>query len=383
MALAPAADQGALAERAFDHHAGHVGGAAHERHRAVVQELRVAHVLLVVLHVLRAPATRVRDEGKLRELTAELGEEGQHLAHDCLHVVLAAGDDQGHDLVAQQMPVGRRLLVLDAVHALDHLVVEAARAAPADRRRDHDHVGPVHDALVHLVHLVLRVHLRDGAGPGAGAGGLRVEALAGAERQVAHLDHARLASAFAALARVRERVQQQVFGGAVARATLCHRGRGKAEDADRPGLPPRLARERVRIVRQAAALRDGSCRDEHPAVLDLDRVRGHAVGLVARLALAGPPVELVVVPRAGDEVSLERALAERTADVVADAGDGAELAVAVRERDALRAGAHFLHRALRELVARAEVDPPVGGQRPWPRYRKATAAPSTSIMIVS
>ena len=72
-------------------------------------------------------------------------------------------------LLLQQVPVGDGLLVLDAVHALDHLVVEAARAAPADRRGDQDHVGPVHDALVDLVQLVVRVHLRDRARPGAGA----------------------------------------------------------------------------------------------------------------------------------------------------------------------------------------------------------------------
>jgi hypothetical protein len=84
---------------------------------------------------------RVRDEGKLRELAAELGEEREYLADDGLHVVLAAGDDQRHDLVAQEVPVRDHLLVLDAVHALDHLVVEAARAAPADRRRDDDDVA--------------------------------------------------------------------------------------------------------------------------------------------------------------------------------------------------------------------------------------------------
>ena len=44
--------------------------------------------------------------------------------------------------------VADRDLVLDAVHPLDHLEVERAGRAPADRRRDQDHVGPVHERLV-------------------------------------------------------------------------------------------------------------------------------------------------------------------------------------------------------------------------------------------
>ena len=105
MPLAPASYQRFLAERTLDHHPRHVGGAAQECHRAVMEEFRVAHVLLVVLHVFRAPASRVRDERELRELAAELGKERQHLADHRLHVVLAAGDDERDDLVAQEMPV--------------------------------------------------------------------------------------------------------------------------------------------------------------------------------------------------------------------------------------------------------------------------------------
>src|SRR2546430_12355208 len=60
--------------------------------------------------------------------------------------------------------------------------------SPADRRRDHDHVGPVHEALVHGGELVLRVALGDGAGPGAGVRGLRIVPLTVPELQVAQLD---------------------------------------------------------------------------------------------------------------------------------------------------------------------------------------------------
>src|ERR671913_550633 len=105
VSLAPAADQRVLAERAFDHDARHVRRAAHERDRTVMEELRVAHVLLVVLHVLRAPAARMCDEGELRELAAKLREESEHLSDHGLHVVLSARDDEGDDLVAQQVAV--------------------------------------------------------------------------------------------------------------------------------------------------------------------------------------------------------------------------------------------------------------------------------------
>ena len=41
----------------------------------------------------------MRDVRELREDAADLGEEAQHLAGDRLNVVLAAGDDEGGDLV--------------------------------------------------------------------------------------------------------------------------------------------------------------------------------------------------------------------------------------------------------------------------------------------
>ena len=50
-------------------------------------------------------------------------------------------------------------------------------------------------------------------------------------------------------------------------------------------------------------------------------------------------MELPVVPGADDVVAIERALPQRPGEVVAHAGDGAELAVAVGERDAQPADA--------------------------------------------
>ena len=110
-------------------------------------------------------------------------------------------------------------------------------------------------------------------------------------------------------------------------------------------------------------------------VLDLDAMRGHAVGLVAGLALAGPPVELVVMPGADDEITVQPAAAERTADVVADAGNRAEFAVAMGEREAALAGPHFLHVLRRELRARADVDPVVLAHvaLPWRNSLRTTS----------
>src|SRR6185436_7170040 len=104
-------------------------------------------------------------------------------------------------------------------------------------------------------------------------------------------------------------------------------------DARRPRRAHGLAGQRMRLVRQPPALRRRLQVDPDAAVAHLDAVARHAVGLVARLAGAGLPLEAPVVPRADDVIALERAVDERAADVVADAGDGAEGAVAVRERE--------------------------------------------------
>ena len=107
----------------------------------------------------------------------EFAEERQHLPDDGLNIVLSACDDEGRDLVLQQVPLVQCFLVLYAVHALDHLRIQAAGRTPADGRGHEDHVGPVHHAFVHLIHLVAAVHLCDGTRPGAGARGLGVETL--------------------------------------------------------------------------------------------------------------------------------------------------------------------------------------------------------------
>ena len=63
------------------------------------------------------------------------------------------------------------------------------------------------------------------------------------------------------------------------------------------------------------------------------------------------------MPRAHDVVAVERAVAERPADVVADAGDRAEFSVAKRQCDARAPRDYGLQLALRELVGGADVYP--------------------------
>ncbi len=111
-----------------------------------------------------------------------------------------------------------------------------------------------------------------------------------------------------------------------------HRRRRDAGEPQRPGRALDLARKRMRIVRRLGALGGGGDVDEQAAVLDLDRIRGNAVGLETGFAEAAAAVEFPVVPGADDVVAVESAFAERAADVVADVRHHAERAVLERYR---------------------------------------------------
>jgi hypothetical protein len=258
----------------------------------------------VLLHVLRRPAPRVGDVGELGEEEPELGEEAQHLPGHRLHVVLPADHDEARHLVADEDAVPRGDLVLDAVHALGHAVVERARRAPADGRRHEHDVGPVHEGLVDAIELVARVHLRDRAGPGAGPRALRVVALAGPERELVEAEEARLGPE--RLSGVRDSVREQLLRPRIARVRPVHdcgRDRGHAEGA---GLPPDGSRERVRLVRFLVTRRERPAVDEDAPALHLDGVGRDPVLLEPRLALARPVVEPPLVPGADDVVPVER-----------------------------------------------------------------------------
>src|SRR6185503_10207198 len=134
--LAAAAFDRRARHLAFQQCLRHLGAAIDKLARAGAQRLALLHEFDVAVHFLELPAERVRDERELRHEVTDLAEEHHHLPGDRLDAVLAAGDDESRDLVADQHLVVESDLVLDAVHALDHLVIERTRRAPADRRRD-------------------------------------------------------------------------------------------------------------------------------------------------------------------------------------------------------------------------------------------------------
>ena len=154
-----------------------------------------------------------------------------------------------------------------------------------------------------------------------------------------------------------QRRREQVFGGAVAWLAGGHRGRRNAEHPDRTVHALGLAGQRMRFVRLARPLGRGLSLHEHAAVLDTNLVHGHAIRLVAGFTFSGPAVELPVVPRADHVVTVELALTQRSAHVVADAGDRAELPVLAGERDPRATQQHLLEWLATQLVHRPDVDP--------------------------
>ena len=95
-------------------------------------------------------------------------------------------------------------------------------------------------------------------------------------------------------------------------------------------------------MRRVDALGGGNEVDEEVAVLDFEVVPGRSGGDTG-VSLAGEAVEMPVMPRADDvAIGVNMAVAERTADMVAEAGDRAELTVAVREGENNFAGLDLL-----------------------------------------
>src|SRR5215211_2030334 len=109
-----------------------------------------------------------------------------------LDVVLPARYDKRGNLIAYQIVILSHYLILDAAHALHHLVIQRAGASPSNRRRHDYDIGPDYDSVVNFHHLVLFVHLRYGAGKYACLSILGVIALAVAKGEIAQLYHDRL-----------------------------------------------------------------------------------------------------------------------------------------------------------------------------------------------
>jgi hypothetical protein len=111
------------------------------------------------------------------------------------------------------------------------------------------------------------------------------------------------------------------------------------------------------FVRQMTALAGRLRRHEQAPALLLHAVTRHLVRFVTRLALAGAAMEFVLMPGAHDELAVETAFPQRTADVIAHVGDHAEPAVLERHGHETLAESCFAQRRALEIVRGADVDP--------------------------
>lgn len=89
----------------------------------------------------------------------------------------------------------------------------------------------------------------------------------------------------------------------------------------------------MRRVWEFVACRDRLRRNEEMSVFDLHLVAGNAIVFETGLAEAGIAVKLPRVPGAHHVVAVQAAFSQGPAHVIADARNGAELAVAVGDSD--------------------------------------------------
>src|SRR6516162_58858 len=101
------------------------------------------------------------DVWKLRKYKAELREESQHVTGHCLNIILSPNNDEPGNLVTDQNVIPNRDRVLHAVQPFGHLEIEGGGCAPANWRCDDHRIGPMHQGLVDLIHLVGGIHLSD------------------------------------------------------------------------------------------------------------------------------------------------------------------------------------------------------------------------------
>src|SRR5262245_2984303 len=97
--------------------------------------------------------------------------------------------------------------------------------------------------------------------------------------------------------------------------------------------------------------------EQQASVLDLQRVLRNAVRFVPRLAVAGTAMELVVMPWTNDVFAVERAVPERTGNVIADARDGSKLPISIGERDTQRSRLDLAQGTIAQLVDWTEINP--------------------------
>ena len=136
-----------------------------------------------------------------------------------------------------------------------------------------------------------------------------------------------------------------------------HHGRRDAGQAQAARQAFHLARQRMRIVRLLVAPAGRRDVDQDPSIFDSHRKRRDAILFEAGFALAGAAVEFPTMPRANDVIAIEAALAERTADMIADIGNRAELAILEGDRKWHRRCGDLGDRCSPQFVAPSDVDP--------------------------
>src|SRR6185437_3107554 len=90
--------------------------------------------------------------------------------------------------------------------------------------------------------------------------------------------------------------------------------------------------------------------DIQPVVLHFCRIGWNLILFITGLSVTGSMMKLPIVPGTDDIVAVERPFPQRTAHMVADAGDRSERTVLVRQRDRRRAAHDPLQRLPLKLV---------------------------------
>ena len=241
-------------------------------------------------------------KGNCGRMKPQLGKEAHELPGNALDIVLPAHDDKPGHLVRNQHAIFERDLVLHTVQPLGQLEVERTRLAPADGRGQQHHVRPVNQRLINLRQLVGVVHHRDGARPCTGLGTLGVIALAGAELQVCQFDQPRLATQIAV--RVIQGDFQQRLRGRIARVLRVLTGGGNADDSYGAWLTLHRAGQGVGRMWGFKARGRGLGAHEQPPVLHFHLMSWHRIVFETRFAKPGEPMELPVMPRADDVITV-------------------------------------------------------------------------------
>ena len=185
-------------------------------------------------------------------------------------------------------------------------------------------------------------------------GRFRIIALAGTEVKLSQADQARFR---ARLSGAGKGDLEQMLRTRIAGVRIVHHGRRYAGQANRPARALGHARQRVRRMGRLMALAARLEVDQHPTRLGSHGIGRHAIIFRSRLAPAGEPVKAPLMPRASQEIAMQRAAAQGSAGMVAGIGYGAEDPLDTSQRERGCTDAHPLHPLPRELLGGSDIDP--------------------------